>query len=222
MILLLGICIICECSYNDNDIDKKNMKATIESITAMVNKYNADYSWRDSLKCGDFLRPLFSYKLEKHLKSTSNRPIMFFGGLTDIESTDNTFFAVFSYDSYWDYDLSDYLNVVFKLECKKDFIPDLTDSSNFLDFRSGFAVIAAISEVRKIRFGLGINYSEQYDESEYYVETDFYVPKMFWVKGTLVDFLPVNNLSDSLIKYNFRLADSLARLGSPTALRWVH
>jgi hypothetical protein len=157
-----------------------------KSDADMVAKHNAVTDWKQNLnKKGEFLGDsVYTIEIEEALIRNDGRPILFFCGVNDIVRKENKYLVYFS-------NLFGFLasaDVHFILDCTPDQVKEI------MLHRAGlfekYAVIARVSEVKKVKLKLA-NYPEEHAVTDYdVVETDKVVlepSNVFIAKGCCLE-----------------------------------
>jgi hypothetical protein len=152
---------------------------TEKSIAEMAKRNNAIVNWQNAFDTNEL--STYTIEVQDALIKTDNRPVIFFAPVEDIVK-ETTKYSVHFYNPF-----SSFSPVIyFVLDCTPEQIGKII--SHRSDLYENYAVIAQISEVKKVRFEVK-GYAEIYEE----VQLELEQSDVFVATGKCLELLPVGD-----------------------------
>lgn len=193
ILIILGSFVIltsCKGIKEEAKIEEEEEKqAEIEqNIMKMANSYDAVLDWEKDLRPKDFLTSVYTVEVQRALVREDNRPVLFIADVQDIEKRGNEYTVYFDrWTGYFGINVETYLPILFILKCTEEQVKKILNQPNEILFEN-YSVIASISDVNRMRFGL-----TRYSLGEYEANIEIDSSAGFIAKGNCLDLLFVGD-----------------------------
>ncbi len=182
-------------------LETKQYIETKNIVSEMIDKHNAITNWDKSFNSSDSIslfaiNSAYSVEVEDALINTTGQPILFFARISDIARKDGNYVIYFSRLSGTMLGAYSPANITYVLECTALQVDKILKMPrDKFDFKSNFAVIAQVTEVKKNRFQLdvvpsgGETVDIQFAPSNIFIATGNCLDLVF-----VGDYKPINSL----------------------------